>query len=89
VLAMYVNSHFKLEEEYINKYNYPDKEEHFKEHKNYIKELKEFRSKYTRYSKKASDKLVSRLGEWILSHIMERDQKLGKYILEFEKKNLK
>jgi hemerythrin-like metal-binding protein len=88
-LAMYVNHHFKLENEYMEKYNYPDKETHQNEHRGFIKELKVFRIENTGYSEEGTDELVARLGEWILSHILEDDQKLGKFILTFEKENLK
>lgn len=85
-LAMYVNHHFSLEEKYMEKYKYPDKELHHKEHQAFIKELKEFRSENTDYSEAGTDDLLTRMGEWILSHILENDQKLGEFILSFEKK---
>ncbi len=47
-LAMYVNHHFKLEEQYMKKYKYPDTQEHIKEHHAFIKELKEFRNEKKR-----------------------------------------
>lgn len=84
-LAMYVNHHFKLEEEYMEKYNYPDKKTHTKEHKAFIDELKLFRSENQSYSEDAGDALIMRIGEWILSHILENDQTLGRYILMHEK----
>ena len=87
-LAMYVNHHFKLEEEYMEKYNYPDKGVHQKEHREFVKELKEFRAENMEYSEAGTDDLLMRMGEWILSHILENDQKLGRYIMSFEKKNI-
>ncbi|MCD4676874.1 MAG: hemerythrin family protein [Desulfobacula sp.] len=86
-LAMYVNHHFKLEDEYMDKYNYPDKEAHRKEHHEFVKELKIFRAENIEYSEAGADELLTRMGEWILSHILENDQKLGRYILAFEKNN--
>jgi len=86
-LAMYVNHHFKLEEQYMKKYEFPDASEHVKEHQAFIKELKEFRSIAKEYTEEASDKLLTRIGEWILSHILDVDQQLGKYILNYEKKH--
>ncbi|NOX34701.1 MAG: hemerythrin family protein [Deltaproteobacteria bacterium] len=83
-LAMYVNHHFKLEEEYMGKYNYPDKELHEKKHREFVKELKEFRAENKNYSRAGTDDLMMRMGEWILSHILENDQKLGKFILQKE-----
>ncbi len=83
-LAMYVNHHFSLEEAYMAKYNYPDTEEHTRKHKAFIKELKAFRKEHREYSAKAVDDLIVRMEDWILSHILENDQKLGKFILRKE-----
>ncbi|MBU1344319.1 MAG: hemerythrin family protein [Proteobacteria bacterium] len=85
-LAMYVNHHFKLEEEYMDKYTYPDTALHRKEHQEFIKEIKAFREENINYSEKGADELLTRMGEWILSHILENDQKLGEYIRSFEQK---
>ncbi len=85
-LAMYVNHHFSLEEEYMEKYQYPGKDAHHKEHQDFVKEIKAFRDENKDYSQKATDDLLTRMGEWILSHILEDDLKLGAYIQSFEKK---
>ncbi|MFA5904017.1 MAG: hemerythrin family protein [Desulfobacula sp.] len=84
-LAMYVNHHFSLEEEYMERYRYPGKEDHHKEHQGFVKDLKVFRDENKDYSQKASDDLLTRMGEWILTHILEDDQKLGAHIRSFEK----
>jgi len=84
-LAMYVNHHFSLEEEYMEKYQYPGKQAHHKEHQDFVKELKAFRDENKDYSEKASDDLLTRMGEWILNHILEDDQKLGLHIQSYEK----
>jgi len=85
-LAMYVNHHFKLEEEYMEKYQYPDKIVHRREHSEFIKELKVFREENIEYSDDGVDTLLTRMGEWILTHILENDQKLGDHILSYEMK---
>ncbi len=80
-LAMYVNHHFTLEEEYMAKYNYPDTEVHTQKHKAFIEEVKAFRKEHREYSAKAVGDLIVRIEDLILSHILENDQKLGKFIL--------
>ena len=85
-LAMYVNHHFRLEEEYMEKYAYPGKKEHESEHKGFIKELKAFRVDNYEYSEQGSDDLLVSMGEWILSHILGDDKILGDFILSEEKK---
>ena len=86
-LAMYVNHHFKLEEQYMEKYRYPDADEHIKEHKQFIKELKVFRTEHGTYSDKSAEDLLTRIGEWILGHILDVDMHLGKFILKYEKEH--
>lgn len=83
-LAMYVHHHFKLEEEYMDLYGYPEKQAHGKKHKAFIKTLKAFRSKYPDYSEDAVDELIKEINEWILNHIFKDDKRLGAYILESE-----
>jgi hemerythrin-like metal-binding protein len=88
-LAMYVNHHFSLEEEYMEKYQYPGKGAHHKEHQDFVKELKAFRDENKGYSQRASDDLLTRMEDWILTHILEDDQKLGEHIRSFEKKGFR
>ncbi len=85
-LAMYVNHHFKLEEEYMDIYYYPDTQKHKQEHKDLIKKIKIFREKFASYDDKAIDKLLVTLNNWILNHILGDDKKLGDYILSAEAK---
>ena len=85
-LAMYVSHHFKLEEQYMEKYDYPDTAVHFKEHREFVQELTVFRAENLAYSQAGTDDLLIRMREWILSHILENDQKLGEYIVSFEQK---
>jgi hemerythrin-like metal-binding protein len=84
-LAMYVNHHFSLEEEYMGKYQYPGKDAHHKEHQDFVKEIKAFRDENKGYSQRASDDLLTRMEDWILTHILEDDQRLGRHIHSFEK----
>lgn len=86
-LAMYVNHHFKLEEQYMKKYRYPDTAAHQKEHREFIKELKWFRNEKKEYSKEGSGILLARLSEWILNHILAVDRDFGNYILDYEKQH--
>ena len=86
-LAMYVNHHFKLEEEYMDIYYYPDIELHKKEHKDLTKKIKAFRKSHTEYDDQAIDKLLVTLNNWILNHSLENDKKLGEYIVSCEQKS--
>lgn len=83
-LSMYVHHHFKLEEEYMDIYQYPETDAHKKEHKGFIKTLKEFRAKHREYSEEALDRLLKEINDWIFNHIFEEDKNLGAFILEAE-----
>lgn len=87
-LAMYVNHHFKLEEEYMDIYYYPDAENHKKEHREYIRRIKSFRKKMDGEKEIDVDGLIGMLNSWILNHILQDDKQLGDYILNAEKKAL-
>lgn len=83
-LVMYVNHHFKLEEVYMDKYDYSEKRFHKEEHRLYILRLKDFREKYKHPEDKACSRIIESMKEWVFSHIMENDQKLGKFIAQME-----
>lgn len=85
-LAMYVNHHFKLEEEYMDIYYYPDSDLHKKEHNDLIKKIKAFRKNHAEYDNSAIDNLLVTLNNWILNHILGDDKKLGAYIISSERK---
>ncbi len=86
-LAMYVNHHFKLEEEYMDIYYYPEAEAHKKEHKDLIKRIKAFRKSYKNADEEAVDKLLITLNNWIRDHILGDDKKLGDHIISSEQKS--
>lgn len=85
-LVMYVNHHFRLEEQYMEEYKYKDAQAHIEEHKKFIEELKMFRNEKNEYTTEASEELLTRIEEWVLSHILDTDQHLGEYIVKYEKK---
>lgn len=84
-LAMYVNHHFQLEEEYMDIYVYPESSSHKQEHKEFIKKIKYFRKTYSESDEKAIDKLLVTINNWILEHILGDDKKLGQHIISCEK----
>ena len=83
-LVMYVNHHFALEKKYMDKYDYPERDFHLEEHRLYILRLKDFRDKHREYTHDAALKLIEEMTNWIYSHILENDKKLGQFILKKE-----
>lgn len=87
-IVMYANQHFNLEEEYMDRYEYPDRVFHKKLHGEFIQELKVFRSEHPVYSKTAAERLTKDMDRWIQEHILMNDQKLGRFLMEKERENL-
>jgi len=83
-LVMYVIHHFGIEEEYMRKFQYPDERFHREEHRLCILRLKDFRGKHRGYSEEAFFQLIETMKEWVYSHILENDKKLGEFILKKE-----
>ncbi len=86
-LVMYASQHLSLEEGYMNEYKYPDREHHAKAHKEFINKIKNFRKEHRTYSPESSIILLENIKDWILSHILENDIKLGDFIKQKEKSN--
>ena len=88
-LVMYVTHHFSLEEEYMKQYLYPEERFHKEEHRLYLLRLKDFREKHREYSEDACSKIVESMTNWLYSHILENDKKLGEFILKKEQPYLR
>jgi len=74
-LRNYTKYHFKCEEEYMIKINYPGYEEQKKEHTNFISELEKI-NLYNVDSdqQKYIEDLLHFVFAWILEHIIEKDR---------------
>ncbi len=66
----------------MKKYDYSDYETHKKHHQEFIRELKEFRVKFPNYSEEAVDELYHNMRQWIKTHILANDQKLGEFLIQ-------
>ena len=75
----YVKTHFATEEEFMQKANYPEYEEHKKQHEDFvaqvIKAVKEFESGDT-----APAAMANFLKNWLLEHIAKSDKQYAPYI---------
>lgn len=78
----YIRSHFKTEEEYMEKYGYPQSADHKELHKTFKKDL----AKLKRKMKKSFNELSLLpeanwlLGEWWINHINNVDRRLGAFL---------
>ena len=83
-LENYILDHFKREEEYMEKYHYPDpeKDAHLAAHKDFKESFAELKDKLSAKgpARSLTMKVSSLLGSWWLSHINNIDKALGAYL---------
>ncbi len=72
------------EEAYMKQYQYPEERFHREEHRIYILRLKDFREKHREYAADVCTEIIENMTDWVYSHIMENDKKLGEFILAKE-----
>jgi diguanylate cyclase (GGDEF)-like protein/hemerythrin-like metal-binding protein/PAS domain S-box-containing protein len=76
LLAFTVN-HFATEEMLMTRYDYPQLEEHKKQHVNLVYELQEITAEFTQG---AELRLLQSIKDWLLGHIQHADKPLGAYL---------
>lgn len=78
----YVDEHFSDEEKLQKKYNYPDYEKHHEIHEKFKAEIKEFAEEFkeNEYDEEFAMEFSGRLLTWLINHVADTDQKIGKYI---------
>lgn len=81
-LEKYVVFHFSTEEQYMQKYNYPDIEIHRKEHKYFIETFNKIKEEHITKNEMllATFKLNDLLIKWLLNHIKKTDKAIGDYL---------
>lgn len=77
----YLQMHLDMEESYMEKFEYPDLEEHKKIHQNIKQKHKEFLLKMSQNSAEAIAPIAKEiLDGWIVDHIKTHDAKMIKHI---------
>ena len=87
-LVNYIVLHFDTEEKYMEKYDYPDKEDHMKEHREFTKIVNKLADDFMVMgpSPELEERVENIVGLWIQDHILQVDKKLGAYLKERMKK---
>lgn len=75
-LANYTKYHFGHEEQLMASLNYPNLEEHKKEHKEFVARVSDFEARLREGSLQASMEVTSFLKDWILNHILHSDKRI-------------
>ena len=82
-LEVYSLYHFTTEEHLMKKYNYPETEDHLKEHKKFRVEILRFKNVFLESKDeegKIAEKIIDYLEDWINSHILVTDKKYSPYL---------
>ncbi len=72
-LIEFVRIHFSTEEKYFEKFNYPEKEEHIKEHLNMVSEVLAFKTRFDN-SEEIMEEFLDFLKIWLEDHLITTDQ---------------
>lgn len=79
-LIDYTKFHFKREEELLQLHNYPDYEEHKKQHELMIAEVESFIDKYNQQGHEALDEVSDFLTAWLVNHINGTDKQYSGFL---------
>ena len=85
-LQEYVVYHFDDEEEFQEKINYPDIENHKKEHARFKQGINDYVDLFDQggFTEEKIQELSARVMTWLIMHVGKIDQKLGEYARSLE-----
>jgi len=81
-MKAYTILHFSHEERLFNSYDYPESENHKKEHIEFIKKVNDLEAKINKQQIIISFEVTDFLKKWIKNHILGSDMKYREYLLE-------
>ncbi len=79
-LVNYTATHFADEERLLKQHNYPDFEEHIKEHRAFVQQVLEFQQKFVAGNASITLSILSFLRDWVQKHINVNDKKYSSYL---------
>jgi len=85
-LITYTGTHFKFEEQYFDKFGYPDKDNHKKAHSDFVRKVSDFKTGYASGKVGLSMDIMNFLSDWLQTHIKGTDKKYSAF---FNEKGLK
>ncbi|MEF3255582.1 MAG: bacteriohemerythrin [Deferribacterales bacterium] len=78
-LANYTVYHFQSEEEAFKKFNYPQKTDHERSHKNLVEQVVKVINDFESGKEVVGINLLEFLKQWVVNHIMKEDKEYGKF----------
>lgn len=79
-LVDYTKNHFAREEELMEKYEYPDFEEHKRQHRKMVEKVDGMLDHYKEDPDTTVDELVQFLKNWLINHIAGTDQQYSGFL---------
>jgi len=79
-LIQYTNTHFAAEERLMKLHNYPDYEQHKKEHNLLVLQVLDVQKKYHEGSAVLAQSVITFLKDWLKNHIQGVDKNYGPFL---------
>ena len=79
-LRLYTIKHFSAEERYFDLYNYPETEEHKREHKVFIDRIADYKQASLEENDLIISEILEFLVDWLVIHIKTADRKYANFM---------
>lgn len=79
-MTEFARNFFRSEERMLNRFNYPEYQEHRKEHRDFIKNIIMFRRWFAEDAAKLTDDVFEFFRVWVSHHILVSDQRYAPFI---------
>ena len=74
--------HFSMEEKYMEKFAYPEHDEHERAHREFADKVQTFRREFDQGNAMSSMEIFRFLEDWVDRHLLDVDKKLGGFLKE-------
>jgi hemerythrin len=78
-LVEYGNKHFQSEDDFMRAMNFPDLEEHRREHQIFVATVNEYREELTTVHAVRTTQVMKIMTDWLHDHLLTKDQKYAEY----------
>ena len=78
----YTVVHFATEERYFKQYNYPDFENHKREHQDFVDKVVDLEKRFNSGKIVLSFEITNFLKEWLINHIQGTDMKYTNFLIQ-------
>lgn len=79
-LIQYAEFHFKAEEVLMKQHNFPDYENHCKQHNSFLKKIHELKEQFKSRDIEMDMDFIDFLKNWVINHILTEDRKYGQFL---------